>query len=60
MYRDVFLVHSVSLCCCICGGSGDFMSAFLVFTANTVLLILLVLFIAYLVVVIGAADQWPE
>ena len=36
------------------------MSAFLVFTANTALLILLVLFIAYLVVVIGAADQWPE
>ena len=64
VYRDVFLVRSVSLYGFLRGGlrggKGAFMSAFLVFTANTALLILLVLFIAYLVVVIGAADQWPE
>ncbi len=60
MYRDVFLVRSVSLCCCICGGSGDLMSAFLVFTANTVLLILLVLFITYLVGRANDDGQWPQ
>ena len=42
------------------GGSGDFMSAFLVFTANTVLLILLVLFISYLVGRANDDDQWPQ
>lgn len=36
------------------------MSAFLVFTANTVLLILLVLFIAYLVGRANDDDQWPQ
>jgi len=60
VYRVVFLVRSVSLCGCICGGSGDFMSAFLVFTANTALLILLVLFIAYLVGRANDDDQWPQ
>ena len=36
------------------------MSAFLVFTANTVLLILLVLFISYLVGRANDDDQWPQ
>jgi len=53
-------VCSVPICSGIRSCVGDLMSTFLVFTANTVLLIALVCFIAYLVRRANDDDQWPQ
>lgn len=51
---------SVPICSCIRSCVGDLMNTFLVFTANTALLIALVCFIAYLCERAQDDDQWPQ